>query len=114
MFLQETDIHDRVKGIIICAVELAHTMGVQIVCEGAESEQHVSFLQEIGCDFAQGYYFTKPIPQKAFDQKYPVFEKRIPLPPRHMTRSGISMVPNWENEASGCLKKFWPRRIRVS
>lgn len=99
VFLQETDIHDRVKGIIICAVELAHTMGVQIVCEGAESEQHVSFLQEIGCDFAQGYYFAKPIPQKAFDQKYPVFEKRIPLPPRHMTRSGISMVPNWEKRS---------------
>lgn len=99
VFLQEADTHERVKGIIICAVELAHTMGVQIVCEGAESEQHVNFLREIGCDFAQGYYFTKPIPQETFDLKYPVFEKRIPLPPRRMIRSGISMVPNWEKRS---------------
>lgn len=99
VFLKESDEHDRVKGIIICAVELAHTMGVQIVCEGAESEQHVNFLREIGCDFAQGYYFTRPIPQREFDQKYPVFEKRVMLPPRHMARSGISMVPNWEKRS---------------
>lgn len=99
VFLQEADIHDRVKGIIICAVELAHTMGVQIVCEGAETEPHVNFLREIGCDFAQGYYFTKPIPQKAFDQKYPVFGPRIMLPPRRMAKSGNSMVPNWEKRS---------------
>lgn len=99
VFLQEADIHDRVKGIIICAVELAHTMGVQIVCEGAETEQHVNFLREIGCDFAQGYYFTRPIPQKAFDQKYPVFEQRIMLPPRRMVKSVNSMVPNWEKRS---------------
>ena len=99
VFLQEADIHDRVKGIIICAVELAHTMGVQIVCEGAETEQHVNFLSEIGCDFAQGYYFTRPIPQKTFDQKYPAIQYHIVLPQRSMAKSGISMVPNWEKRS---------------
>ncbi len=95
VFLREADIHDRVKGIIICAVELAHTMGVQIVCEGAETSQHVEFLREIGCDFVQGYYFTKPIPQKVFDQKYPEFENRGMLPLRLMAMSRYSRVPFW-------------------
>lgn len=95
-FLQEADEHENVKDIIVFAVELAHTMGSQIVCEGAEEIQHVHFLQEIGCDYAQGYYFTKPISQEAFDRKYPVFERRTPLPPRRMLRSGASAIPNWE------------------
>ncbi len=86
-FLREGDANESVKGIIICAVEVAHTMGVRIVCEGAEQAQHVAFLREIGCDYAQGYYFTKPIPQEAFDQKYPILEKRASLPQRRLSPS---------------------------
>lgn len=106
VFLQEADSNERVKGIIICAVELAHTMGVQIVCEGAETQQHVDFLREIGCDFVQGYYFTKPIPHRAFDEKYPHFEQRNLLPHRHMTKSDISMVPNWEKRSKRMFEEI--------
>ena len=76
------------------------------MCEGAETQQHVDFLREIGCDFVQGYYFTKPIPQRAFDEKYPHFEQRNLLPHRHMTKSDISMVPNWEKRSKRMFEEI--------
>lgn len=71
-FLKELDRNERMKGIIACVVELAHTMDIKIVCEGVEKLEHVAFLREIGCDYAQGYYFSKPVPQDEFLQKYQI------------------------------------------
>ena len=78
-FLKEMDGHENMRGIVICAVDLAHTMGLEIICEGVEREEHVHFLQDIGCDYAQGFYFSKPIPGEAFTEKYLTGEMRVPL-----------------------------------
>ena len=37
---------------------MARLMDLRIIAEGAETKEQVDFLQEIGCDYAQGYYFT--------------------------------------------------------
>ena len=47
-----------VKGII----ELAHTLGYEVVAEGVETKKESTILHELGCDHAQGYLFSKPIP----------------------------------------------------
>jgi EAL domain-containing protein (putative c-di-GMP-specific phosphodiesterase class I) len=39
---------------------LAQTLGLTIVAEGAETENHVNQLKTLDCGFAQGYYFSKP------------------------------------------------------
>lgn len=69
-FICEIDRNENMKGIITCAVELAHTMGIKVVCEGVESEEHLAFLQKIGCDYVQGYYFSKPLPEQVFSSRY--------------------------------------------
>ena len=47
-------------------LKLAKALGFQIVAEGVETEQQYSYMQEVGCDIIQGYYFDRPLPKDAF------------------------------------------------
>ena len=50
-------------GAIVRAIlMLGHTLGMKVVAEGVETLEHVNKLKELGCDYLQGYYFSKPIP----------------------------------------------------
>jgi diguanylate cyclase len=46
-------------------VNLAHTLGLKVVAEGVETELQLATLTEIGCDYAQGYLFSRPAPADA-------------------------------------------------
>ncbi|WP_208677290.1 sensor domain-containing protein [Synechococcus elongatus] len=43
-------------------VAMAHGLGMQAIAEGVETEEHVQFLKEIGCEYAQGFFFSRPLP----------------------------------------------------
>ena len=59
---------DRSCFIIRTIVNLAHGLGMTVVCEGVENDEQVNFLRQIGCDVAQGYYYSKPIPMTDFEK----------------------------------------------
>ncbi len=46
-------------------VNLAHTLGLKVVAEGVENEAQRATLTDLGCDFAQGYLFSRPLPAEA-------------------------------------------------
>ena len=48
--------------IVQTVVDLAHILGMEVVGEGVEIEAQETLLREMGCDFAQGYLFAKPLP----------------------------------------------------
>jgi EAL domain-containing protein (putative c-di-GMP-specific phosphodiesterase class I) len=56
----ETDHNDA----IICSatIALAHSLGLEVVAEGVETEAQYTYLKYLGCDLIQGYYFSKPLP----------------------------------------------------
>ena len=47
-------------------IRLGHSLGLTVVGEGVETEEHVKILQEKGCDVFQGYHFCRPIDHDAF------------------------------------------------
>ncbi len=51
--------------IVQMVIELAHTLGMEVIAEGVESEVQVEQLKEMGCDRCQGFYFAKPLPPEA-------------------------------------------------
>ncbi|WP_119066216.1 EAL and GGDEF domain-containing protein [Rubrobacter indicoceani] len=52
------------QGIVTATIALAHTLGLQAVAEGVETEEQLLRLQELGCDFAQGFHLARPGPGK--------------------------------------------------
>jgi diguanylate cyclase (GGDEF)-like protein/PAS domain S-box-containing protein len=59
---------DRSDSLIVQSViALGHNLGLTLVAEGVESEDVLNTLKGFGCDIAQGYYMTRPIPAAAFD-----------------------------------------------
>ena len=51
--------------VVHMIIELAHTLGLEVIAEGVETEKQATLLKEMGCDFAQGYHFAKPLPPEA-------------------------------------------------
>lgn len=55
------------RGMLRYIVEMAHRMNLRVVAEGIETRFQMEQLREIGCDFGQGYYFSKPVPKEEYE-----------------------------------------------
>ncbi len=54
--------------IVKAIIELAHTLGMKIVVEGIENQKMVDMIASYGCDYMQGYHFSKPLPVFEFQK----------------------------------------------
>lgn len=52
--------------IVRSTIELGHSLGMKVVAEGVEDTQCYALLRELGCDSAQGYFMSPPLPPEAF------------------------------------------------
>ena len=50
--------------IVRMVIELAHTLGMKVIADGVESEEQATLLAEMGCDMAQGFYVSRPLPSE--------------------------------------------------
>lgn len=53
---------ERLRAIVRHSIGLAHDLGMAVVAEWIEEEDQLQMLRAIGCDFGQGYLFSKPLP----------------------------------------------------
>jgi diguanylate cyclase (GGDEF)-like protein len=56
--------------IVRSTIELGHSLGLKVVAEGVEDGQGFALLRELGCDGAQGYFMSPPLPADAFRRWY--------------------------------------------
>lgn len=66
------DINDDINDfeIVRAIVAMASSLGLTVVAEGVETAAHESTLQELGCEWMQGYYYAKPMAADEFYQRY--------------------------------------------
>jgi diguanylate cyclase (GGDEF)-like protein/PAS domain S-box-containing protein len=49
-------------------IVMAHSLGIKVVAEGVETQQQHDLLRAAGCDYAQGYLFSRPVPVDEFER----------------------------------------------
>jgi diguanylate cyclase (GGDEF)-like protein len=61
-FVQRLGTDDDAFAIVKTIIVLAHQLGRQVIAEGVETAEHLTILRILGCEYAQGYFFGKPLP----------------------------------------------------
>ena len=57
-------------------INMAHNLHLLCIAEGVETKEQLAFLRKHGCDQVQGYYYSKPLSAKHFEEKYLVRQAR--------------------------------------
>lgn len=66
-FIRSIGKNPKMESIIRSIISMSHEMGIKVIAEGAETEEQVTFLKSVSCDFIQGYYYSKPVPEAEFE-----------------------------------------------
>ena len=69
-FLDESTQSESGKFILRKIVEMAEGLNLKVICEGVETHEQVDMLLDIGCIFAQGFLYSRPVPIEEFMEKY--------------------------------------------
>jgi diguanylate cyclase (GGDEF)-like protein/PAS domain S-box-containing protein len=66
-FVGEMHRDENDRAIVRSVTAMAHELGLQVIAEGIEIQQHLDLLIAAGCDYGQGFYFSKPVPSAQFE-----------------------------------------------
>lgn len=66
-FIKDIHQNEESKAIVRAIINLANTVGLKVVAEGIEIEEHVKVLRDDGCCFGQGYYYSRPLKKEDFE-----------------------------------------------
>ncbi|MDV2684942.1 EAL domain-containing protein [Alkalihalophilus lindianensis] len=56
------------EAIISMIIHLGHSLQLKVIAEGVETKQQLAFLKNKGCDYVQGYYYSKPLTVDQYKQ----------------------------------------------
>ena len=66
-FVREVTSNPDDAAIVLAIINMAHSLKLNVIAEGVEKEAQLSYLRRHGCDEMQGYYFSRPLPEDAFE-----------------------------------------------
>lgn len=69
-FLSDSTQSEKGRWILKEIVEMAHGLGMSVICEGVETTEQSEMLLSIGCTKAQGFLYARPVPLYEFIEKY--------------------------------------------
>ena len=66
-FVSEMKTNKESRAIILTIIRLAHELDMAVVAEGIETAEQATELRSLGCQYAQGYFFSKPMTQASVE-----------------------------------------------
>ena len=75
-FVSAMEVNDSGREIVRVIVMLAHSIGLKVVAEGVETESQAALLRDMGCDYAQGYFFSRPMDE---DSVHELLRRAFPV-----------------------------------
>ncbi|RUL55513.1 putative bifunctional diguanylate cyclase/phosphodiesterase [Lysinibacillus antri] len=61
-FIQHIVTLDDKQAVVDAIIQMAHRLNMEVIAEGVESVQQLNLLRKMGCDYIQGYYYSRPVP----------------------------------------------------
>jgi EAL domain-containing protein (putative c-di-GMP-specific phosphodiesterase class I) len=78
-FINDIENKSTNRDIVLSIIKLSHALNIKVVAEGVETKAQLDFLKNNDCDYAQGYYFTRPNKKeeifkwtKKYDEKHKI------------------------------------------
>lgn len=68
---------DRGRKLFFGIVSFMHGLGFKVICEGVETEEQNALVVESGCDYTQGWYYTKAMPEKKAEEFYKEYMSKL-------------------------------------
>jgi EAL domain-containing protein (putative c-di-GMP-specific phosphodiesterase class I) len=68
-FVDELETAPAAAPLVAAMIAMAHRLELRVVAEGVETEGQLHALRELGCDAAQGYLFSRPVPARTLASK---------------------------------------------
>ena len=86
-FISRIDTDLATHEIVRVIVMLAHGLHLKVVAEGVETQAQVDLINSMGCELAQGYFYSKPVPAEAIEL---LLKKQLTQSPRATSRELLS------------------------
>ncbi len=67
-FFRDLETSDEMVTIVTTIISLAHSLGLQVIAEGVETELQKSMLRDLKCDEIQGYLVSRPMPRESLEK----------------------------------------------
>ena len=75
-FVRNIEHSETDRKLVKLILDIAKDLQVKVIAEGVETEKQMKFIKDNGCDYIQGYYFSKPLPPEEFEK---LIEKEISI-----------------------------------
>ncbi|HBF45019.1 MAG TPA: GGDEF domain-containing protein, partial [Shewanella frigidimarina] len=69
-FIKHMESNENSIALVRAIITMAHHLKVKVVAEGVETIGQHQLLQQLSCDYLQGYLFAKPMPTQNFIDRY--------------------------------------------
>lgn len=67
-FVRQIETNEKTRGILQTIIDMGHRLGMKLIAEGVETKEQAEFLKNSGCDYIQGYYYYRPMPEEEFQK----------------------------------------------